>query len=83
MILLFGRSSVGVVFDPFTKLIRVHRNGLSWSFDVDKEEGYIDLSDVWSEDVAACEDRFNKAKVARCAPSRHGDDSFYLEDFCT
>ena len=32
---------------------------------VDKEKGYIDLSKrrVSAEDIAACEDRFNKSKL--------------------
>jgi translation initiation factor 2 subunit 1 len=47
------------------KLIRVNRNEVVMVLRVDKEKGYIDLSKrrVSPEDVAACEDRFNKAKA--------------------
>ena len=46
------------------KLIRVGRNEVAMVLRVDKEKGYIDLSKrrVSPEDVAACEDKFNKAK---------------------
>ena len=45
------------------KLIRVNRNEVVMVLRVDKEKGYIDLSKrrVSPEDVAKCEDRFNKA----------------------
>lgn len=47
------------------KLIRVNRNEVVMVLRVDREKGYIDLSKrrVSPEDVAACEDRFNKAKA--------------------
>lgn len=47
------------------KLIRVGRNEVAMVLRVDKEKGYIDLSKrrVSPEDVAACEDRYNKAKA--------------------
>mmetsp|Transcript_7575 Transcript_7575/g.10972 ORF Transcript_7575/g.10972 Transcript_7575/m.10972 type:complete len:345 (-) Transcript_7575:187-1221(-) len=46
------------------KLIRVGRNEVVMVLRVDREKGYIDLSKrrVSPEDVAACEDRYNKAK---------------------
>lgn len=47
------------------KLIRVGRNEVVMVLRVDQDKGYIDLSKrrVSPEDVAACEDRFNKAKA--------------------
>jgi translation initiation factor 2 subunit 1 len=47
------------------KLIRVNRNEVVMVLRVDKEKGYIDLSKrrVSPEDIAKCEDRFNKAKA--------------------
>jgi len=47
------------------KLIRVGRNEVAMVLRVDRDKGYIDLSKrrVDPEDVAACEDRFNKAKA--------------------
>merc|ERR1712087_847876 len=47
------------------KLIRVGRNEIVMVLRVDKEKGYIDLSKrrVSPEDVAACEDRYSKAKA--------------------
>jgi len=47
------------------KLIRVNRNEVVMVLRVDEDKGYIDLSKrrVSPEDVAACEDRFNKAKA--------------------
>eukprot|EP00577_Skeletonema_sp_RCC1716_P016465 CAMPEP_0113392936 /NCGR_PEP_ID=MMETSP0013_2-20120614/11575_1 /TAXON_ID=2843 ORGANISM="Skeletonema costatum, Strain 1716" /NCGR_SAMPLE_ID=MMETSP0013_2 /ASSEMBLY_ACC=CAM_ASM_000158 /LENGTH=339 /DNA_ID=CAMNT_0000276411 /DNA_START=135 /DNA_END=1154 /DNA_ORIENTATION=+ /assembly_acc=CAM_ASM_000158 len=47
------------------KLIRVGRNEVAMVLRVDKDKGYIDLSKrrVSPEDVAACEDKFNKAKA--------------------
>lgn len=65
------------------KLIRVHRNEVVMVLRVDKEKGYIDLSKrrVSPEDVAACEDRFNKAKAVH-GVLRHVAErrKFYLED---
>jgi len=47
------------------KLIRVNRNEVVMVLRVDQEKGYIDLSKrrVSPEDIAKCEDRFNKAKA--------------------
>jgi translation initiation factor 2 subunit 1 len=47
------------------KLIRVHRNEVVMVLRVDQDKGYIDLSKrrVSPEDIAACEDRYNKAKA--------------------
>jgi len=47
------------------KLIRVNRNEVVMVLRVDKEKGYIDLSKrrVSPEDVAKCEERYNKAKA--------------------
>ena len=65
------------------KLIRVNRNEVVMVLRVDEEKGYIDLSKrrVSPEDVAACEDRFAKAKavhgVLRQVAERR---KFYLED---
>jgi translation initiation factor 2 subunit 1 len=65
------------------KLIRVNRNEVVMVLRVDKEKGYIDLSKrrVAPEDVAACEDRFNKAKAVH-GVLRHLAErrKFYLED---
>mmetsp|Transcript_12770 Transcript_12770/g.23951 ORF Transcript_12770/g.23951 Transcript_12770/m.23951 type:complete len:345 (+) Transcript_12770:168-1202(+) len=64
------------------KLIRVGRNEVVMVLRVDQEKGYIDLSKrrVSPEDVAACEDKFNKAKavhgVLRHLADRKG---LYLE----
>jgi len=65
------------------KLIRVGRNEVVMVLRVDQEKGYIDLSKrrVSPEDVAACEDKFNKAKavhgVLRHLADRKG---LYLEE---
>ena len=65
------------------KLIRVNRNEVVMVLRVDQEKGYIDLSKrrVSPEDVAACEDRFNKAKqvhgVLRHLAERR---KYHLED---
>mmetsp|Transcript_14703 Transcript_14703/g.30001 ORF Transcript_14703/g.30001 Transcript_14703/m.30001 type:complete len:392 (+) Transcript_14703:258-1433(+) len=47
------------------KLIRVNRNEVVMVLRVDKEKGYIDLSKrrVSPEDIAKCEDKYNKAKA--------------------
>ncbi|EED90205.1 eukaryotic translation initiation factor 2 alpha subunit [Thalassiosira pseudonana CCMP1335] len=67
------------------KLIRVGRNEVAMVLRVDKDKGYIDLSKrrVSPEDVAACEDKFNKAKAVH-GVLRHLADrrKFYLEDLC-
>jgi translation initiation factor 2 subunit 1 len=44
------------------RLIRVNRNEVAMVLRVDKEKGYIDLSKrrVSPEDVAKCEDKYNK-----------------------
>lgn len=65
------------------KLIRVHRNEVVMVLRVDKDKGYIDLSKrrVSPEDVAKCEDRFNKAKAVH-GVLRHVAErrKLYLED---
>jgi len=65
------------------KLIRVGRNEVVMVLRVDKEKGYIDLSKrrVSPEDVAKCEDRFNKAKAVH-GVLRHVAERrrYYLED---
>ena len=65
------------------KLIRVNRNEVVMVLRVDKEKGYIDLSKrrVSPEDIAACEDRFNKAKAVH-GVLRHLAErrKYYLED---
>jgi len=65
------------------KLIRVGRNEVVMVLRVDKDKGYIDLSKrrVSPEDVAACEDRFNKAKAVH-GVLRHLAErrKIYLED---
>lgn len=65
------------------RLIRVNRNEVVMVLRVDKEKGYIDLSKrrVSPEDVAECEDRFNKAKAVH-GVFRHVAErrKFYLED---
>ncbi|KAL7467842.1 hypothetical protein ACHAXS_012115 [Conticribra weissflogii] len=65
------------------KLIRVGRNEVAMVLRVDKEKGYIDLSKrrVSPEDVAACEDKFNKAKAVH-GVLRHLAErrKFLLED---
>lgn len=65
------------------KLIRVNRNEVVMVLRVDKEKGYIDLSKrrVSPEDVAACEDKFNKAKAVH-GVLRHLAErrKLYLED---
>lgn len=65
------------------KLIRVGRNEVAMVLRVDKDKGYIDLSKrrVSPEDVAACEDKFNKAKAVH-GVLRHLAErrKFYLED---
>lgn len=64
------------------KLIRVGRNEVVAVLRVDQEKGYIDLSKrrVSPEDIAVCEDKFNKAKavhgVLRHLADRKG---LYLE----
>lgn len=65
------------------KLIRVGRSEVVMVLRVDKEKGYIDLSKrrVSPDDVAACEDRFNKAKAVH-GVLRHVAErrKYYLED---
>lgn len=65
------------------KLIRVNRNEVVMVLRVDRDKGYIDLSKrrVSPEDVAACEDRFNKAKAVH-GVLRHVAErrKFFLED---
>ncbi|CAM9158070.1 unnamed protein product [Sphacelaria rigidula] len=68
------------------KLIRVNRNEVAMVLRVDKEKGYIDLSKrrVSPEDVAKCEDRYNKAKAVHSV-LRHVADlrGLVLEDLST
>ena len=49
------------------KLVRVGRNEVVVVLRVDKEKGYIDLSKrrVSPEDVAKCEERYNKSKAVK------------------
>mmetsp|Transcript_11705 Transcript_11705/g.17646 ORF Transcript_11705/g.17646 Transcript_11705/m.17646 type:complete len:332 (+) Transcript_11705:77-1072(+) len=65
------------------KLIRVGRHEVVMVLRVDKEKGYIDLSKrrVSPEDVAALEERYNKAKTVHSV-LRHLADThkYYLED---
>ncbi len=65
------------------KLIRVGRNEVVMVLRVDQEKGYIDLSKrrVSPEDVAACEDKFKKAKAVH-GVFRHLADrkGLYLEE---
>jgi len=65
------------------KLIRVNRNEVVMVLRVDKEKGYIDLSKrrVSPEDVAKCEDRYNKAKAVH-GVLRHLAErrKYFLED---
>lgn len=65
------------------KLLRVGRNEVVMVLRVDREKGYIDLSKrrVSPEDVAACEDRFSKAKAVH-GVLRHMAEKkkLYLED---
>lgn len=65
------------------KLIRVNRNEVVMVLRVDEDKGYIDLSKrrVSPEDVAACEDRFNKAKAVH-GVLRHLAErrKLYIED---
>eukprot|EP00588_Corethron_pennatum_P001909 CAMPEP_0194299316 /NCGR_PEP_ID=MMETSP0169-20130528/60654_1 /TAXON_ID=218684 /ORGANISM="Corethron pennatum, Strain L29A3" /LENGTH=362 /DNA_ID=CAMNT_0039049405 /DNA_START=179 /DNA_END=1267 /DNA_ORIENTATION=+ len=58
------------------KLLRVNRNEVVMVLRVDREKGYIDLSKrrVSPEDVAKCEDRYNKAKSVHSV-LRHLADS--------
>ena len=66
------------------KLIRVGRNEVVVVLRVDKEKGYIDLSKrrVSPEDIAKCEERYNKSKsvhsIMRHVAEKH---SVALEDF--
>ena len=65
------------------RLIRVNRNEVVMVLRVDKDKGYIDLSKrrVSPEDVAECEDRFNKAKAVH-GVFRHVAErrKYHLED---
>ena len=55
------------------KLINVGRQEVALVLRVDKDKGYIDLSKrrVSPEDVAACEDKFNKAKAVHGVLRHH------------
>lgn len=65
------------------KLIRVNRNEVVMVLRVDEEKGYIDLSKrrVSEEDIAKCDERYNKAKavhgVLRMVAEKRG---MFLED---
>lgn len=63
------------------KLVRINRNEVVMVLRVDKEKGYIDLSKrrVAPEDVAKCEDRFNKAKAVHSV-LRHVADHQHSQD---
>jgi translation initiation factor 2 subunit 1 len=65
------------------KLIRVNRNEVVMVLRVDKEKGYIDLSKrrVSPEDIAKCEDKFNKAKAVHSVLRHLADQrTLNLED---
>lgn len=68
------------------KLVRVNRTEVVMVIRVDKEKGYIDLSKrrVDPEDVAKCEERYNKAKAVHSV-CRHVADQkkLRLEDMYT
>lgn len=65
------------------KLLRVGRNECVMVLRVDKEKGYIDLSKrrVSPEDIAACEDRYNKAKAVHAVLRYLAEKrKYYLEE---
>jgi translation initiation factor 2 subunit 1 len=65
------------------KLVRINRNEVVMVIRVDKEKGYIDLSKrrVAPEDVAKCEDRYNKAKAVHSVLRHVADQNrMSLED---
>ncbi|KAI8912078.1 eukaryotic translation initiation factor 2 alpha subunit-domain-containing protein [Powellomyces hirtus] len=71
------------------KLIRVGRNEVVVVLRVDKEKGYIDLSKrrVSAEDVAKCEEKFNKSKAVHSimrhvAEKVNGNLEDLLEKYC-
>lgn len=59
------------------KLIRVGKNEVVMVLRVDKEKGYIDLSKrrVSPEDIAKCEERYNKAKTVHGVLRQVSQDS--------
>ncbi|ODV95127.1 hypothetical protein PACTADRAFT_43114 [Pachysolen tannophilus NRRL Y-2460] len=61
------------------KLIRVGKNEVAVVLRVDKEKGYIDLSKrrVSSEDIAKCEERYNKSKAVHSI-LRHCAEKFAI-----
>jgi len=71
------------------KLIRVGRNEVVVVMRVDKEKGYIDLSKrrVSAEDIAKCEDRYNRSKtvhsIMRHVSDKTGKDLEELNEMVT
>lgn len=65
------------------KLVRVNRSEVVMVIRVDKEKGYIDLSKrrVDPEDVAKCEERFNKAKAVHSVLRHVADQKKMRLDF--
>jgi translation initiation factor 2 subunit 1 len=62
------------------KLIRVGRNEVVVVLRVDRDKGYIDLSKrrVSPEDIAACEEKYNRAKSVHSI-MRHVADKLVLD----
>lgn len=65
-----------------SKLLRVGKNEVVMVLRVDKEKGYIDLSKrrVSPEDVAKCEERYNKAKAVHGVLRQVAQESHYPID---
>lgn len=62
------------------KLIRVGRNEVVVVMRVDEDKGYIDLSKrrVSAEDIAKCEDRYNRSKTV-ASITRHVAENVGME----